>query len=148
MKPSSLYIAGPMAGIKDFNYPLFYGVEKILNAAGIETINPAELDKHDEAALEHTGDFKDGSGVKPVGRAAFLKRDFHHLTTCEGIVFLEGWQDSIGANCELLVAQMAGMSTWLWVDGDLYPESNLNANLDLIFPHLNEVVWGVANVEG
>jgi hypothetical protein len=143
MKPSSLYIAGPMAGIKDFNYPMFYGVEKILNTAGIKTINPAELDKQQVEPIE-----VEGLEVSSLQRASFLKRDFHHLTTCEGVVFLEGWESSTGANAELLVAQMAGMSTWLWVDGDLYPEPNLNADLDLIFAHLNTVVWGVADLDG
>ncbi len=134
MKPSSLYIAGPMAGVEDFNYPLFYEVEEKLNAIGIETINPAELDRLDKTVPTTT--------VTPLLRAGFLKRDFHHLTTMEGIVLLEGWQDSTGANAELMVAQISGMSTWLWISGNLYPEPNLQANMDLIFGHINEIVWG------
>ncbi len=147
MKPSSLYIAGPMAGIEDLNYPLFYRVEEALNAIDIETINPAELDRLDTVhwmSSIQPSKTVPTTTVTPLLRAGFLKRDFHYLTTMEGIVLLEGWEDSTGANAELMVAQLSGMNTWLWVDG-LYPEPNLTADLDLIFAHINEVVWGVAD---
>ena len=146
MKPSSLYIAGPMADIAEFNHPVFFEVEKSLNDLDIETVNPARLDAL--GGIANGASFEDGTGVGPLQRAAFLKRDFHWLTTMEGIVLLEGWEDSSGANCELLVSQIAGMSTWLWVAGNLYPEPNLTADLTLIFGHLNEVVWGVKDVNG
>lgn len=138
MKPSSLYISGPMAAIEDFNWPKFFEVDKALRESGIMVVNPAELDKL-------AGVKDDGTVVTARMRADFLKRDFWHMTGCEGIVFLEGWEDSIGANCELMVAQMSGMSTWLWVDGNLYPEPNMNANVTLIFQHINNVVWGLPN---
>lgn len=142
MKPRKVYIAGPMANIPEFNYPLFYMVEEHLNLAGMETVNPAELDKHDKALLEHSGNFEDGTGVKPSSRADFLRRDFHHMTECDGIILLPGWETSVGANCELLVAQISGMSTWLWDDGKMLEEWNIHANLNLILGHVNNVVWG------
>lgn len=145
LTPSSLYIAGPMTGIEEFNWPLFDSVQAALEAVGIEAVNPAALDR----ALKQTfpdEDFENGTAEGGAKLATFLKRDFHVLTKCEGIVFLEGWEDSTGANCELIVSQMAGMSTWLWIDGNLYPEPNLTADLDIIFPHINEVVWGVRDV--
>ena len=146
MKPASLYIAGPMTGIAEYNWPRFNEVDDALQAVGIETVNPAKMDEayHVEDSIP-AADFATGQSVGAVNLASFLKRDFHYLTTCEGIVFIEGWQDSIGANCELIVGQMAGMSTWLWIDGNLYPEPNLTADVGLIFPHINEVVWGVAD---
>ena len=149
MKPESLYIAGPMSGIPEFNWPAFNAVDDVLLGLGIETVNPARMDEYsvESGDLAH-GDIATGKSVGAVSKAGFLKRDFHYMTTCEGIVFLEGWAKSPGANCELLVAQMSGMSTWLWIDGNLYPEPNLNADLTLVFAHLNEVVWGVADVNG
>ena len=145
MKPASLYIAGPMTGIEEYNWPAFDAVEEALVAVGIETINPAALDR-DMELLPDADDFATGQQEGGANLASFLKRDFHVLTTMEGIVFLEGWEDSTGANCELIVGQMAGMSTWLWVDGNLYPEPNLTADLQLIFHHINKVVWGVSDV--
>ena len=135
VRPNSLYISGPMANKEDFNHPLFFEVDEALTDIGIDVVNPAAMDVLD-------GIQDDGTGITPLRRAELLKRDFSQQLDCEGIVFLEGWEDSIGANCELLVAQMAGMSTWLWVDA-LYPEPNLNANVKLIFGHVNNVVWGL-----
>ncbi len=138
MKPASLYIAGPMTGIEDNNHPAFDDVQEKLEDIGIVVVNPAAMDR----LLDINGPNTEAN------LASYLKRDFHYLTTMEGVVFLGGWQDSIGANCELLVCQMAGMSTWLWIDGNLYPEPNLTADVELVFPHINEVVWGVADVTG
>ena len=36
-----LYIAGPMSGWPESNYPLFHAAEEILREAGYEVINPA-----------------------------------------------------------------------------------------------------------
>ncbi len=145
MSPSSLYIAGPMTGIEEFNWPAFDAVQEALETVGIEVVSPAALDRQLKVLFDED-DFETGTAEGGTNLAGFLKRDFHVLTMCEGIVFLEGWEDSTGANCELIVGQMAGMSTWLWIDGNLYPEPNLTADLELIFPHINKVVWGVADV--
>ena len=39
-----IYIAGPMTGIKDFNFPAFFEAEKQLNKLGHEVYNPAHND--------------------------------------------------------------------------------------------------------
>ena len=39
-----VYIAGPMSGIPEWNFPAFYQVEEALLALGLETVNPAALD--------------------------------------------------------------------------------------------------------
>lgn len=98
-----VYIAGPMAGIDDFNYPAFFAMEKHLHDLGLDAINPARLDHHDE--IEEL----EGLVVDPLQRASFLKRDFFYLSQANGIVMLDGWQESTGANCELWVARMMGL---------------------------------------
>lgn len=142
MKPASLYIAGPMTGKPQYNWPLFDAVAGELQLAGIGVVNPAAMDRIDKVEFSDE-EFEAGipSGTMPL--AGFLKRDFHAMTMCEGIVLLPDWEQSTGANSELLVAQVAGMSTWLWVEGELHPEPNLHANLDLILSHVNKTVWGV-----
>ena len=40
----TVYIAGPMTGIPEFNYPLFNATAKALRATGVEVRNPAEND--------------------------------------------------------------------------------------------------------
>lgn len=110
---NKLYIAGPMAGIRDFNYPLFNAVERTLWDDGWDVVNPAALDKAagglGEEYLTETG-----GGVTSKRRAAFLKRDFKELLGCTGIVLLHDWQSSIGANCELLVSHIVGLNIYVW----------------------------------
>ena len=43
-KPT-IYIAGPMRGIEDFNFPAFDRQEELLEKQGWRVINPAELDR-------------------------------------------------------------------------------------------------------
>ena len=37
-----VYIAGPMTGLPDFNYPAFNAAAAKLRALGLEVLNPAE----------------------------------------------------------------------------------------------------------
>lgn len=111
-----LYIAGPMAGLPEFNFPTFNAVEDALMKAGYGVVNPAALDVHEDWKLEHSGDHATGRGVKDRQRAAFLKRDFHFLSTCDGIVMLNGWQSSTGACAELLMARIMDLDVFVWDD--------------------------------
>lgn len=111
--PVKVYIAGPMAGIPQFNYPLFNLVDELLQRSGFETVNPARMDEYQDTAIAHSGDPATGLGVDPKSRAAFLKRDFYYLSQCDGIVMLPGWQGSTGANCELWVAHMMGLEVFV-----------------------------------
>lgn len=101
-----LYIAGPMAGIPDYNYPAFFEMERHIAYLGLDSINPARLDEHDLFSDEAVAV---GEDVGPMRRAKFLKRDFFYLSQCDGIVMLPGWQNSTGANCELWVSRMMGL---------------------------------------
>lgn len=44
MKPT-LYIAGPMSGLPDHNYPAFHDAASVLTKAGYSILNPAENEK-------------------------------------------------------------------------------------------------------
>jgi hypothetical protein len=99
------YIAGPMRGIKDFNYPAFYAAEQALHAGGWKTVNPARLDK--EAGLELDGVDVDSPPCDMI-RAAFA-RDLPALCQCTHIILLSGWQRSNGVAIELRLADMLGL---------------------------------------
>ena len=122
MTAYKFYIAGPMAGIPNFNYDTFNSVEYMLMTDGYGTVNPAALDMVD-GGLEHSGDLKTGKGVTDLNRAAFLQRDFAELALCDGIVLLPGWSQSTGANCELLASQIMGLDVWVWDEKYLVPEA-------------------------
>ncbi len=41
---TKLYLAGPMRGIKDYNFPTFMEMAKRLRSMGLQVWNPAERD--------------------------------------------------------------------------------------------------------
>lgn len=83
-----LYLAGPMTGIEDYNYPAFHEAARDLRAQGFEVCNPAE---------EHNGD-------QSLPRHVYLRTAVENLLRAEAIVMLPGWQRSRGAIFELQVA--------------------------------------------
>lgn len=92
-----LYIAGPMTGLPDFNYPAFHAAAKVLRALGHEVLNPAE------------------NPAPACGTwAGYMRMALAQLVQCEGIVLLPGWADSKGALIERKLAQVLGMSVALY----------------------------------
>lgn len=102
-----VYIAGPMTGIDEYNFPAFFEAEEYLEALGFETVNPARLDAVTAEEIEGPGGLGEGSMLP-----AYLRRDFRELVECDGIVLLDGWRWSPGANAELAVARWLGFKAW------------------------------------
>lgn len=104
-----LYLAGPMTGIPQFNFPAFDGAALLLRAMGHDVVSPAELDdpvdrkaalaSPDGSALSY------GQGVKKTW-GEFLARDVKLLADggIEAVVVLPGWENSRGARLETYVA--------------------------------------------
>ena len=116
-----VYVAGPMTGYDDFNYPAFNAAARHLRRErGWEVINPAELDALTDEELGEGG-LGDGSQL-PL----FLRRDFKELVHCDGVVLLDGWRSSPGANAELCVARFMDLDVWR-LDGtfDLRPSGDI-----------------------
>lgn len=138
---SKLYIAGKMAGVKDFNHPAFFKMEYALRALGHDVVNPAALDV--EGLPEGVED--NGDGVVGVAdRAAFLLRDFKELLTCDGLLLLDGWEGSVGANCELLLARIVGMGVYT-LNAGILVVALLMPDYRLVSRHVSELFW---NMEG
>lgn len=78
-----LYIAGPMTGMRDHNFPAFFRAEALLNAAGYDTCNPARLE-----------------GDLDITWTKALERDIPHLVACDGVALLPNWWLSKGAKFE------------------------------------------------
>lgn len=86
------YIAGPMTGYADFNYPAFNAAAAQLRALSVAAINPAD------------------HGVVPGATwEDYLRSDIAQLATCESIYFLPGWSKSRGALLEHHIATALGM---------------------------------------
>lgn len=87
-----VYIAGPMTGLPEFNYPAFNAAAAELRAAGYHVENPAE---NPEPA----------SGTW----AAYMRMAIAQLVTCDAIYLLPGWAKSRGAKVEVELAQTLGI---------------------------------------
>lgn len=87
------YVAGPMTGYAEWNYPAFINMATRLRKAGYRVISPHELH---EPSAEVAWDW-------------FLRRDLRELVKCSRIVMLSGWHRSKGARLEHHVAKSLGM---------------------------------------
>lgn len=140
-----LYIAGPMAGIDNFNYEAFNHAERVLMERGFGTVNPAALDEPDK--LGHL-DFESGGGVTDMQRARFLKRDFAELAKCDGIILLDGWAESTGANCELAAALIMGMGVYVFtMSGIEIPTPWLIPDMRIVTEHMAKVAGAMSRLQ-
>ena len=91
------YLAGPMTGHVDYNYPAFHRAAAYYRAMGIDIVSPAEL---------HGDDFGKTWGE-------YLAVDLAALDTCGTIILLPGWNNSRGAKVELCRAIERGLDVKL-----------------------------------
>lgn len=91
-----LYVAGPMTGLKDFNYPAFNAAESDLRAVGHDVLNPVCGEQPPAADDTRTWEW-------------FLRRALRQVTEAEGVAVLPGWEKSRGAQLEVYVATALNM---------------------------------------
>jgi hypothetical protein len=87
-----IYLAGPMTGLPDFNYPAFIATAQRMRRAGFYVVTPAENGLPASAPW-----------------AAHMRRDLHAMMDCQGVAVLPGWEASRGAQLEVTVAKALGM---------------------------------------
>lgn len=87
-----IYIAGPMTGYPDLNFPSFHAEAARLRALGIDVVNPAEINA--DPATEWLD---------------CMRADICELVTCDGIALLPGWEASRGAGIEHGLARCLGL---------------------------------------
>lgn len=85
-----IYIAGPMTGHPDFNYPAFHAEAARLRALGYQVENPAENPQQ-------------GSWQ------AYMRVAIAQLVKCDAIALLPGWENSRGALIENGLAVSLGI---------------------------------------
>lgn len=82
-----IYIAGPMSGLPEFNYPAFNEAALRLRTLGYHVENPAE------------------NPVPPCKSwAGYMRLAIAKLATCDCVALLPGWETSKGASVEQRLA--------------------------------------------
>lgn len=91
-----IYIAGPMTGLPDLNFPAFNAAADALRTQGWHVENPAAHGVIDGAQWED-----------------YLAYDITRLGTCGAIYLLPGWEKSKGATLEAHIAKTLGLQVLL-----------------------------------
>lgn len=104
------YLAGPMRGIPEFNFPAFRVAAAKLRSEGHEVFNPAERDTE-----RHGTDISKGNASGSIDEAVknhgfslrvALGEDLDWICEhADGIALLPGWEASSGANAEWATAK-------------------------------------------
>lgn len=83
---ASVYIAGPMSGYEELNYPAFHAAAEKLRSMGFDVVSPAELN--------------------PItcGYREAMLNDIKALIECDHILMLDGWEKPKGATLEHHIA--------------------------------------------
>lgn len=100
--PKRVYLAGPMSGYPELNMPEFRRVTAILRDAGFDVVDPCEWQDVDS----------------PPTRAEAMRQDIPALLSCDGLVLLKGWSESLGANLEVFTAYQLSQPVYRFVDSE------------------------------
>lgn len=87
-----IYIAGPMSGLPEYNYPAFNAVAEALRNQGHEVENPAENPEPPCKSWE-----------------GYMRMAVAQLVRCEAVALLPGWETSKGASVEHRLAHDLGL---------------------------------------
>lgn len=105
------YVAGPMRGYEDFNFPAFDRARDLLLSRGYRVISPADMDR----ARGFSGD---GEWM-PDDFSLAMKMDLLAIILfCDGLYLLKGWSESVGARYEVMVARATGKLLWFADDAE------------------------------
>lgn len=109
-----VYIAGPMFGYPDKNKMSFQFAQDMLeNLHGMneaQIANPVSIapyDHHESAACPN--------GQRKVtefdqhGAGCYYRTDLFEMLQCQAVLFLPGWENSVGSRLEMSVATACGL---------------------------------------
>ena len=108
-----IYLAGPMRGYENFNFPAFHRAAGQLRNSGHEVFSPAEKDEEQfgkepfmgKASLQETKASNAGFALRKA-----LLIDLDYICTCaDAICLMGGWELSKGAVAESAVANALGL---------------------------------------
>jgi hypothetical protein len=110
--PKAVYLAGPMSGLPEHNFPEFKRAAITLRQRGYEVVSPVEMDEDDGFDSVSAPGVVAGSDVW----SRFLARDVKIVADerIDAVVVLPGWEFSRGAQLEVHVARELGKPVLLY----------------------------------
>lgn len=87
-----VYIAGPMSGLPEFNYPSFRRAAHMWRRAGWDVLDPSE--KFD--------------GRTDLPYEIYIKASISDVLCADAIAMLPGWENSKGATLERTIVELLG----------------------------------------
>lgn len=99
----SVYIAGPMRGFPQFNFPAFDDARDRFRANGWNVVSPADIDRAHDPATESMSDAQ----VSTVAmQRMYAARDIAAIFyVVDAVAALPGWEKSVGASAEVALAR-------------------------------------------
>lgn len=107
----SVYVAGPMRGLPNFNHEAFAQATVSLRKAGFEVFSPAEKDAELGIVPPPTGRTPKALRRFPIGS------DLKWIAEGDAVFVLEGWEKSEGAVLETYVARYLGIPIYTFPEG-------------------------------
>lgn len=109
-----IYLAGPMRGIPEFNFPAFHAAAANLRVWGHFVFSPAEKDNErhgtDISAGNATGSEEEAAAKHGFNLREALDVDLAWICAeAEAIALLPGWENSKGAKAEKAAAEALGL---------------------------------------
>lgn len=109
-----VYLAGPMRGIPEFNFPAFHSGAAKLRSEGHEVFSPAEYDIEchgvDISKRNQTGDEEQAAKEHGFNLRKALAADLNWICAhADAVALLPGWENSKGAAAERATAIALGL---------------------------------------
>lgn len=98
-----LYVAGPMTGLSEFNYPEFNRVASELAGKGYTPLNPATIDDLFPKAPHEVRTWQ-----------WYMRQALKMCVVADGVATLPGWVHSRGASLEVHVARRLELPVRPW----------------------------------
>lgn len=88
---TTIYVAGPITGLPEFNYPAFRSAGGQLERRGFAVLNPVDAEKHNDTGRPQQWDW-------------YMRHALRMVLEADALALLPGWEKSAGATLEFYVA--------------------------------------------
>ena len=112
-----IYVAGPMRGYAQFNFPAFESATRDLRALGHEVFSPAERDRGIGFHPDQMAGTEEEMASAGFDLREALGTDLAWICAeADAVVLLPGWSTSLGARAERFTARALGLPVFLLED--------------------------------